>query len=213
MPRNQFICDPTTPYHLTARCINRDWFELPMDHVWDLMSRQLYLSRSLFGLKIFSFVLMSNHYHLIAQAPEGNLSQAMRYFQRETSRELTKSSSRLNQTWGSRFYRSRLGSYHYFLQAYKYVYQNPLRAEACNWAEAYPYSTLSGILGQNQLLIPIEYDTVLFEGNLEETLGWLNRLPEQNQKEEVRKALRRQDFKFAMDRRTKKKSSLEELLF
>jgi putative transposase len=213
MARTSFECDPSTPYHLSARCINKDWFELPMDLVWELMNRQLYLVKTGFGLKIFSFVLMTNHYHLIAQAPEGNLSEAMRYFQRATSRELTKASHRLNQTWGSRFFRSRLGSYHYFLQAYKYIYQNPLHAKTCQWVEEYPFSTLNGVLGFGKLLIPIEYDTVLFEGDLEETLRWLNQLPEERQKEEVRKALRRQDFVFVKDPRTKKRSSLEELLF
>ena len=43
---------------------------------------------------------MGNHFHLLVTAPDGNLSAAMLYFMRETSREVSRRSGKINQTWG-----------------------------------------------------------------------------------------------------------------
>lgn len=205
MARRTFEIDSTTPYHVSSRCINREWFGLPLEQVWQITTDQLFFVKHAYDLKIFSFVLMQNHFHLIVQAPEGNLSTAMAYFLRETSKELTKSSGRINRTWGGRFFRSRLGNYHYLMQTYKYVYQNPIRAGICNFAEQYPYSTLSGLLGFQKLTVPLEPDFILSsEQKLEDILKWLNQLPAKEDLEAVRRALLKKDF--TLPRCLKKKS-------
>lgn len=173
------------------------------------MGDQLFFCKHAFDLKIHSFVLMSNHYHLIVSAPQANLSQAMAFFQRETSRELTRSSHRENQTWAGRFFRSRLGSYHYFLQAYKYVYQNPLKVGLSKFAEEYPFSTLSGLLGNTRLIIPVEHDTLLFDGDFSQNINWVNRLADPKDWETVRRALRRKEFKLPLERSSRKPHKLE----
>lgn len=205
--------DPTTPYHISSRCINREWFGLSMELVWKIMSDHLYFAKHSYQIKIFSFVLMNNHFHLLAQAPENNFSEAMAYFLRESSKDLTKCSGRLNQTWGGRFFRSRLGSYHYFMQAYKYVYQNPLRAKICQNVEEYPFGTLAGLLGFQKLILPLEYDSVLFDNDLIETLSWLNRSPEKDDCEAIRKALQKRDFTLSRCPNKKSLNSLESRLF
>lgn len=209
MARRSQEIDPTTPYHLSSRCINREWFALPMEQVWKITCLHLHATKHFYNLKILSYVLMSNHFHLIAQAPDGNLSHAMAFFLRETSRDLTKSSGRINQTWGGRFFRSRLGSYHYFMHAYKYLYQNPLRAGVTSDVMKYPYSTLPGLLGISRLEIPVDYDAVLFDNQTDLILKWLNQIPSQTHTEDVRKALRRGDFKFPKVSRINKPHPLE----
>ncbi|MGE3975649.1 MAG: hypothetical protein AB7F59_14075, partial [Bdellovibrionales bacterium] len=71
------------------------------------------------------------------------------------------------------FRRTEIRSHHYFLNAYKYNYRNPVKAGIVQNVEEYPYSTLQGLLGQSRLIIPIEQDYTLFS-NLEGTLKWLN---------------------------------------
>jgi REP element-mobilizing transposase RayT len=209
MARRLFEFDPTTPYHVSSRCINREWFGLSMDQVWDLSNDHLYFVTKAYDLKVYSFVLMQNHFHLIAQAPLGNMSEAMAYFLRETSKDLTRASGRINRTWGGRFFRSRLGSYHYGLHAYKYVYQNPIRAQICQRVEQYKYSTLPGLLGLQKLKLPLEYDSILFDNDLEWTLKWLNELPSTENNEVIRKALRKKDFQISKVKTTKGPHSLE----
>jgi len=195
MARKNVVIDPNTPYHLSSRCINRDWFQQPISEVWSCFSDQLYFAKHAFDLRIHSVTLMQNHFHMIVRAPQGNLSEAMAYFLRETSRELTKSSHRINGTWGNRFFRSALTEYHHYMCAYKYVYRNPVEANTCTFVEEYPYSTLHGLLGFSKLMIPVEHDTVLFDHEIEKSLLWLNSKSEKTDWESIRKALRRKSFK------------------
>lgn len=196
MGRKKFIQDPNLPYHVGARCTNRERFAVPLEKVWDIMELQLYFVKHAFNLKIHAFVLMPNHFHLLVSAPEANLSQAMRYFMTETSRALLRLSGRINQTYGSRYFRTSIPSLHYFLNVYKYLYRNPVNANLCSQVEDWPFSTLSGLLGLSPLLIPLEEDTLLFaEGEMESHLRWLNREPDDISWEEVRKALRKPEFK------------------
>jgi REP element-mobilizing transposase RayT len=195
MARRHSNINPNLPYSIGSRCINRDWFHQPLNEVWQCFEDHLYFAKHAFDLRIHSFVLMQNHFHMIARAPQGNLSEAMGYFLRQVSRDLTKSSDRINGTWGNRFFRTALTEYHHYMCAYKYIYRNPVEANACTFVEEYPYSTLNGLLGFSKLIIPVENDTVLFDHKIEQSLLWLNSKSQKSDWESIRKALRRQEFK------------------
>lgn len=77
-----------------------------MPDAWSVMGDYLYLTTHLFSLEILSFVLMGNHFHLLVRAPQANISPAMNYFMRETSREVSRLSGRINQTYGGRHHKS-----------------------------------------------------------------------------------------------------------
>lgn len=195
MGRSRFENHTEFPYHVSARCINRDWFAANLDVIWEIMTRQLYFMKLAFNVRIHAFVLMSNHFHLIVRTPDANLSEAMRYFMRETSREITFISGRINQTYGSRYHRSLLSSPLYFQHAYKYVYRNPVEAKICKRVEDYPFSAIPGLLGEKWLEVPIMDDENW--GSLaarEMTLTWLNSQPSQENWGHIRKALRRKSF-------------------
>ncbi len=213
MPRKIIPLIPSDPYHISARCHNREWFQLPLACVWSIMGDYLYLTSSLYGLRLHSFVLMSNHFHLLLTAPNGNLSEALLYFMRETSREITRSSGRINQTYGIRNHKTRIGDYLYFMNSYKYVYQNPVRAGICKNAEDYPYSSLHGLCGLSRLSIPLVEDTILFSPEFDESaLKWINTPPEPSLQEEMRLALRRGNMEFKTSRKTGRESKLKETL-
>lgn len=208
MGRKVFINNADLPYHVTARCINHDWFSLDMQNVWEIMTRHLYFTHLAFDVRIHAFLLMGNHYHLIIRTPNQNLSAAMRYFMRETSRELTHISSRINQTYGSRFHRSLLSTPLYYIHAYKYLYRNPVSAGICSQVEDYPYSTLHALLGNSRVDVPIldDWNWGTFKDR-EETLRWLNTAPPKENLDEIRKALRKGVFK--IPKRNNRRSPLE----
>lgn len=196
MPRKRGLLQSSSPYLIGGRCINKEWFNLPMDVVWDIVSSQLFFMRHSFHTRIHSFVLMSNHFHLLMSTPEANLSSAMAYFMRETSREIVRQDGRINQTWGGPFFSCTLQDETHFLNCYKYIYRNPVVAGICHRCESYRYSTLHGLLGQSHLLIPVEEDTLLFSPTLNlQNLEWLNRANEDDETE-IRQALRKTLFKF-----------------
>ncbi len=195
MPRAKTILQSNFPYHVTGRCINREWFDLPLEIVWDIFCNELMVADHLFSLRIHSFVLMKNHFHLLVSTPDANISKAMQYFMRESSRRLAKRGKRINQTYGARYFRSVIESHSYFMHAYKYVYANPVQAGIVERAEVYKFSTLHGLLGLGPASIPLVEDTLLFE-DIYGTLQWINQKPNLEQWEAVRKALRRTEFKY-----------------
>jgi len=200
------------PYHLTARCVNREWFQLPIEDVWKIMEDYLFLTHSLYGMKIHAFVLMPNHFHLLASFPHGNIGPCMNYFMRETSREITRLSCRINQTYGARHHKSMIDSYHYFMNVYKYIYRNPVRAKLSKFVEAYPYSTLAGLCGLRKLVIPLEPDILIFNPDFQlDILNWLNTKPKPEHEAEIRKGLRHPTFTLKTPR-NKKESVLKSSL-
>ncbi|MGZ3690779.1 MAG: transposase [Pseudobdellovibrio sp.] len=210
MPRPKVIQQSEFPYHVSARCINRDWFSLPMPLVWKIMSTELTFATRAYNLKIHSFVLMNNHFHLLVSTPETNLSQAMWCFMRQSSLQLTGAGNRINMTYGGRYFRSIIKSSHYFMHAYKYVYANPVKAGLSKTVEDYPYSTLHGLLGKEHLFIPIVEDTLLFD-DVESTLSWLNTTPTEENWRSVGIALYKREFALGCDRRSSLPSPLETL--
>lgn len=182
------------PFNIGARCINKDWFGMPLDEVWSILEELLYFVSHAYGIKIHSFVLMSNHFHLIASGPPQILSSAIQFWLAQSSRQITKCTGRINHTWKARHFRRLLGTPHYFLNAYKYFYRNPVEAGLVKSVEDYRFSTLYGLLGFRQLIIPVEFDATLFS-DVDGTLKWLNTAPSEENKEAMRRALRRSEFK------------------
>src|SRR5437667_6778181 len=78
MARPLRIERPGGRYHVTARgneqrAIYRD--EKDRFHFLELLAE----SRERFGAKIHSYVLMDNHFHLLLETPEANLSRTMQW--------------------------------------------------------------------------------------------------------------------------------------
>ena len=213
MPRKSFPPNSICPFHITARSVNRVRFEPPMDDLWTLMENHLFFVAHAFEIKIHSFVLMPNHFHLLASSPQANMGTAMNFFLRETSKEMNRLTGKINQNYGTRHHKCLLGDYHYFMNAYKYVYQNPLRASLCTYAESYPYSTLAGLCGVRPLRIPVVEDTILFDPNFDESaLQWINQRPSLNLEEEMRLGLRRSMFELKASFQNGKTSRLQSQL-
>lgn len=211
MPRTKRIQQSEVPYSITSRCINRDWFGMPLEEVWEVMSEELFGLARLFEFRIHLFVLMDNHYHMVASTPQANISEGMATFNRRTSVRITKSQGRINQTYGARHYPCLLNSTHYYLNTYKYFYRNPVEAGLVRNVEDYRFGTLSGLLGTRHLFIPVWEDETLFS-DVEGTLKWLNTCPRPEDRESMRKALGRRTFLLCRHPTTKRRNDLEESL-
>lgn len=212
MPRKRFEMNPECPYHVCARSNGRDWFALPLDEVWEITSRYLFFLHHAYGVRIRSFVLMANHWHLIADFPRGNISAAMNYFMRETSRAIGADSGRINHVYGARFFRSAIRGPHHLANVYKYVYRNPVEAGVANVVEDYEFSTLPALFGFYHTMIPLTEDAILFD-NSNAVLSWLNERPQDQDRRSMRNALRRPIFQLAKCRRAGEANRLETKLY
>lgn len=208
MPRKKFYPTSEHPYHVTARTSNSEWFGAPLDVVWGYFTNYLHFIWRAYDVRIHSFVLMNNHFHMLISTPEANLDVAMNYLLREVSKRLGEETDRENQIFGGPYHWSLIKNSIYYRHAYKYIYRNPVQAGLCKKVEDYPYSSLRGLLGLDYLYIPA-YDTLDLIQNPATQLRWLNEEFDDESREAIRLALKRKEFGFSRDPETAKGHYLE----
>ena len=159
------------PYHVTSRANNQKWFSLPMENVWDICLKCLKEAREKHNVEIISFVLMSNHYHLIVRSHSANLEQFLDEFNKNLVSNMQASCDNTNHLLGSQYKWCLIQSQKYLGNCYRYVYQNPRRAQITERCEYYPYSTLYFIVNFKDFVVPI-FDQMGFKDLY--NLNWLN---------------------------------------
>jgi putative transposase len=189
MPRPMLIKCDRHPYHVTARCNNKEFFALPMSEVWNIMLAQLSKANKEHKLAIHAFVLMGNHFHLLCQTPDANLDMAMHTIMRSTSMIISSRAKSVNHLWGGRYKWSLIDNQAYYYQVYRYIFQNPLRAGLVERVERYPYSTLKA-----SVPFPLHSHIPMSFGGEEGEFIWLNERFEQTDQDLIRSGLRRSQF-------------------
>jgi len=204
MPRRPLIRTHEFPYHVTARSNNREWFSLPLATCWEIFENQLAKITKEYQAKILSFVLMSNHFHLLLWTPQANIDAMMNYFLREVSRTMGKKTGRINHIFGGRYKWCLIERNSYLAHAYRYVYRNPVAAGLVGRVERYSYSTVQELLGKRTSPYRIydgenEINSYIPEC-IEERVRWLNTSFQPKEEDLIRRALRRAKFQFSKRR-------------
>lgn len=157
MPRKPIIRSNHHYYHLVARTNNKDFFGLRMEVVWAIMTSKLGSLQKEYNLKIAAFVLMNNHFHLLMLTPEVDIDRVMYFFMKDTTKMMQAKLGRVNRIYGGRYKGCVIEKQNYLLNAYKYVFQNPLRAGIVKRAEDYNFSTLNPSLTR----LPFRIDEIV----------------------------------------------------
>lgn len=171
MPRKHLIRSTLMPYHVTSRANNREWFTLPLEEVWHICMNTLKEAFDKHNVELISFVLMSNHYHMMVRTPDANLDLFMYEFNKRLANKLKDQTHHINHILGGRYKWCLIQSNQYLHNCYRYVYQNPKRAMVTERCEDYPYSTLHSIVYNKDFIIPI-FDQMGFKDKY--MLNWLN---------------------------------------
>ena len=194
MPRKLVELSDVNPYHIYARSNNKDWFALPLGYVYLIYEDVIKRTVKNYGFAFHSFVLMSNHFHALVSTPKANLSEGMRYFMTESSRSIARASGRINRIYGARYKSTIIKSSIHYAHAYKYVYRNPVEAGVCDKALNYEFSTLN-----SKCRIKVEDNSNGFNEHIpdffDELIEWLDDDPGEKFNNDIRKALRRREFK------------------
>ena len=188
------------PYHITIRANSGQWFGLRSEQSWQIFSDYLYFISRAYEVKIHAFVMMSNHLHLIASFPQRNLSDALERFLTETSRVINFERNTVNHVYGRRYRASIIRYEQYYASAYRYVLNNPVRANLCERAEQYPFSSLYRQLGFLHLGFPVhEWPSLIVPEltDIENLLSWLKINTDSKLNKEIKIALKRTEFKFS----------------
>lgn len=170
-----------------------------MELVWDIFCDYLYLVAKVYGLEIHAFVLMSNHYHLLASTPYANISDILNVFQTCVAKEVNRLSGVTNHLFGQRYRASVIYDPFYFANAYRYVYQNPVRAEIVERAEQYRFSTLHGLVGNSRLILDVQKPKSgigdFIPDDIAAQVNWFNDIMDADDVKAMRCGFKRREFK------------------
>lgn len=147
MARQPRLTLPDYPHHVIQRGNNRQAiFATAADYsVWlDLLEE----NASKFHVAIHAYVLMSNHFHLLAtpQTLEG-LPKMMQALGRRYVRYFNDTQRRTGTLWEGRYKSTLIQADRYLLACMVYIDQNPVRAGLAAQAQDYPWSSHLHYLG------------------------------------------------------------------
>jgi putative transposase len=196
MPRKTLLLTDEFPYHVTNRSNNREFFNIPLNELWDILLDVLMILKNEYGCQILQFVLMSNHYHLVIHTPYKNLSACMLYFHREVAKRANSRSQRINHFFGGRYKWCLIFEENHFFNTIKYVFRNPVEAGMCLKVEDYSFSSLV-------FRHPIFHLSDFFHDPTKKVavdLDWLNVSFHDDQRKAIQLALRKRYFKLPKNR-------------
>lgn len=205
MPRKPIIRSSEHYYHLTGRSNNREHFYLSSEEVWEVMTRELRKLQKEYDLKISAFVLMGNHFHLLALTPKEPIDRIMYFFMKKVTNEMHKKTGRINKIFGGRYKGCVIDNPKYLLNVYKYIYRNPVAAGIVQKAEQYPYSTLFYDLNESKL--PFALDDVASLNVAESTFvksEWINSAFEADEVVSMKWGLSKTRFLYKKERNQRK---------
>jgi len=128
------------PYHLICRTNNRT-FRFHQREVIRIFFKTLKETHEKYNLLIHHVVLMSNHYHIVATATEGNLHRAMQYLNSRIAVRYNKYVGRSGHLWGDRYGSCIIDTDEHYLACVRYIYRNPKRAGMVDDLEEFPDSS------------------------------------------------------------------------
>ncbi len=105
-----------------------------------------------YNLKIHSYVLMDNHYHLLKETPDGNLSKAMHYINTSYSNWFKSKHQMIGSVFQGRYKSILVEKEAYFLTLSAYIHLNPVRAAIVDKPEKYGWSSFNDFFRFEKLI-------------------------------------------------------------
>jgi len=132
-------------YHVTSRGNGRE------DIYLDDSDRELFMvvlgeACSLFNWTVHAWCLMGNHYHLLVETPDSNLSRGMRYLNGVYTQRFNRTHSHVGHLFQGRFKAILVEKEAHMLELARYVVLNPVRAGMVESAEQWSWSSYSAMV-------------------------------------------------------------------
>ena len=131
-------------YHVTSRGNGRE------DIYLDEEDRKLFMivlgeCCDLFNWSVHSWCQMTNHYHLLIETPDANLSKGMRYLNGVYTQRFNRSHSRKGHLFQGRYKAILVDKDEYLQELSRYIVLNPVRVGMVEGAEDWLWSSYSAI--------------------------------------------------------------------
>ncbi|MFO7578466.1 MAG: transposase [Pelovirga sp.] len=136
-------------YHITVRGNERKKiFFARRDY--QKFKEYLETAQERFGCVLHAYVCMENHYHLILETPEKNLSRTMHYLNSSYSTYINIKRKRIGHLLQGRFKSIVVDKDSYLLELSRYLHLNPVRAGMVQRPEDYLYSSYKAYIDERQ---------------------------------------------------------------
>ena len=140
-------------YHVTAQ-INRQEFILENDKMKQLLLNTIQRAKKLYDFELNNFCIMGNHIHLmIKPLNDESLSKIMKWILQVFAQKFNKIYNLKGHVWYDRFKSKIIDSLDYFIQAFAYISNNPVKANKVKHAVDYKYNGITHIREGNHSII------------------------------------------------------------
>ena len=147
-------------YHVTSRGDGRDDIYLSdKDRVQYLDVLAQACDR--FNWVLHAYCLMTNHYHLLVETPDGNLSQGMRQLNGVYTQHFNRQHGRVGHVYQGRYQAIIVQKDTYLLELARYIVLNPVRAGMVKAAKDWPWSSYRATVGTRKPPVWLHTDWVL----------------------------------------------------
>jgi len=100
----------------------------------------------IWNVRIAAYCLIPNHYHMLIQTPDANISRSMRHLNGVYTQRYNRRHRCDGQLFRGRYKSILIDTDSYLLQAVRYIHRNPLRAGLVESLDAYNWSSHRGYL-------------------------------------------------------------------
>ena len=127
-------------YHVIQRGNNKerifakDWYK-------KFFLEELKGYKDALSFKLYAFVVMDNHYHLVLQTLDKPLHKIMHFINSRYSKYYNKLRERSGHVFQGRYKAFLVHNDSYLLALLRYIHQNPLRANICTFTAEYEWSS------------------------------------------------------------------------
>lgn len=129
MGRKKRKISPDAVYLVTNRTIDAKFFFLPTEEINRILLAALAYAQNKTQVKLFAFVFMANHFHLLLQSPRMNLNKFMSIFQGEVARRVNRYLGRKNGRVFASRYHDAVVKPDALSSKYHYIHNNPGNAD------------------------------------------------------------------------------------
>jgi putative transposase len=136
-------------YHITSRGNERGKiFFTPTDY--DKFKDYLKEAQEKYGSIFHSYILMTNHYHLLVETPHANLSEIMHYINSSYTTYINRKKGRSGHLFQGRYKAILVDKDTYLLELSRYLHLNPVRAKIVTKPEEYPHSSYRSYIAKDK---------------------------------------------------------------
>ncbi len=133
-------------YHVTAK-INRGENAFELNEIKDIFLDVVKRAKKKYKFAIYNFVIMNNHIHFIIHPKEkSNLSRIMQWILSVFAMQFNRIFKYEGHVWKGRFWSKIIDDIKQFIDTFKYISNNPVRAKMVNNPRDYKYGGLYHLL-------------------------------------------------------------------